>query len=93
MGIAALPFQFPIAPALRYIEHIWITSVWQFVDQIKGKVHIEESWQLQLQGTNGEFLMDVFHRRPQFQPSKAQGLEETKCMSIIPTGDYSSKHH
>ena len=26
-------------------------SLRQFIDQIKGKVHIEESWQLQLQGT------------------------------------------
>ena len=57
MGVTVKPFQFPIAPLLRYIEPNWVTSVWQFVDHIQRTVHIENAWDLTPQRQGDQCLM------------------------------------
>ena len=58
-------------------------SLRQFIDQIKGKV-LKSHGSSSCKELNGEFLMDVFHRRPIiFQPSQAQGLEELNACRLF----------
>jgi hypothetical protein len=45
MGVLGKPFQFSIAPSMKYIEFNWTTSVWKFVNYLKATIHIEDEWE------------------------------------------------
>ena len=65
MGVTGKPFQFLIAPFLRYIEPNWVTAVWLFVDHIQSIVHIKNAWDLTPQRQGDQCLMNIF-QIPQF---------------------------
>lgn len=74
MGVAGKPFHFPITPIMQHLKPNWITSVWHFVNQIKGKVYIKDTWELQAQHKEDTCLMDIFQVQIEFEPKELQRL-------------------
>ena len=61
MGVSGKPFQFSMAPSMKYIKSNWISSVWRFINDLKATIHIEDEWQLNPQRMNDRCLMDIFN--------------------------------
>ncbi len=44
VGSATPVFNLPFAPYAKWIDRVWLTSVWQYISQLKLELDIEDQW-------------------------------------------------
>jgi hypothetical protein len=82
IGLEETPFQYPFARIERFCEHIWLTSLWKFIDSIDGTLHIEDPWLLRKQRVNDRFIMQAILTSNLNLPSKSLKRINACCLFL-----------
>lgn len=60
VGSATLFFNLQFPKYRKWIEHLWLTSIWQCVYQVKFLLKIKRAWTPNLQQENDIMIMEYF---------------------------------
>ena len=59
IGFGVSPFQYNFSKISKYCDRSWLTSLWEFIDSIEAKIHLEDTWNILPQREGDIFIMEA----------------------------------